>query len=244
MNEQVLNVSVEHWEGPLDLLLSLARANRVDLRAIPILPLVDQYLAFIARARALRIELAADYLVMAAWLAYLKSALLLPAPETPEADPDVLAERLRWRLARLAAMREAAAALVQRDMLGRDVFARGAPEGLRRVTKAKVATRLYDLLSAYGAIHAARDARAWSPPERPQLMTLDEALDRVGAILGTRLDWTALAAFLPDLPAGMPRAAALAASFAAALELVRLGRAEMAQGAPFAPLMLRGRPQP
>ncbi|MFQ3596332.1 MAG: segregation/condensation protein A, partial [Sphingomonadaceae bacterium] len=97
ISEDVLNVSVEHWEGPLDLLLSLARANRVDLRAIPILPLVDQYLAFIARARALRIELAADYLVMAAWLAYLKSALLLPAPVSEEeTDPDVLAERLRW----------------------------------------------------------------------------------------------------------------------------------------------------
>ncbi|MFQ3664597.1 MAG: ScpA family protein [Sphingomonadaceae bacterium] len=244
ISEDVLNVSVEHWEGPLDLLLSLARANRVDLRAIPILPLVDQYLAFIARARALRIELAADYLVMAAWLAYLKSALLLPAPVSEEeTDPDVLAERLRWRLARLAAMREAASALVTRDLLGRDVFARGAPEGLRRVTRAKVEASLYDLLSAYGALAAARDARSWVPPARPQLMTLEEALERVGAMLGERLDWTALSAFLPDLPEGVARASALAASFAAALELVRLGRAELAQPGPFAPLMLRARPQ-
>ncbi|WP_448581066.1 segregation and condensation protein A [Thermaurantiacus sp.] len=240
--DEVLHVAVEAWEGPLDLLLALARTNRVDLRAIPILPLVDQYLAFIGRARALRLELAADYLVMAAWLAYLKSALLLPEPGPGEVDAEAMAERLRWRLARLAAMRDAAAALVARDLLGRDVFARGAPEGLRRVTRAKVEASLYELLSAYGGIAAMRERRCWTPPARPVLMTLEEAIARVEAMLGERLDWTRLAEFLPGGLEGQARSGAMAAGFAAALELVRRGRVELAQAAPFAPLMLRARP--
>lgn len=239
--DEVLHVSVEAWDGPLDLLLALARANRVDLRAIPILPLVDQYLAYIGRARALRLELAADYLVMAAWLAYLKSSLLLPAPALGEVDADAMAERLRWRLARLAAMREAAGALVARDLLGRDVFSRGAPEGLRRRTRARVEASLYELLAAYGRIAAMRERRRWTPPARPALMTLEEAIARVEAMLGGRLDWTLLAAFLPAGLDGPARTGAVAAGFAAALELVRRGRAEIAQQTPFGPLLLRGR---
>jgi segregation and condensation protein A len=240
----MLHVSFEHWEGPLDLLLALARANRVDLRAIPILPLVDQYLAFIGRARALKLEIAADHLVMAAWLAYLKSALLLPEPEAPEADAEAMAERLRWRLERLAAMREAAASLVARDLLGRDVFLRGAPEGLRRVTEARVEASLYELLSAYGAIAARSASGVWSPAPRTTLMTLEEAIARVGRMLGETLDWTALAAVLPDELAGTARVAALAAGFAAALELVRTGAAEMVQAETFGPLLLRARQAP
>lgn len=239
--DEVLHVSLAQWEGPLDLLLALARANRVDLAAIPILPLVDQYLAFIARARALRIELAADYLVMAAWLAYLKSALLLPKPAPEEADAEAMAERLRWRLARLGAMREAAAKLLARDLLGRDVFARGAPEGLRRVTKARVEASLYELLAAYGAIAGRRERGSWAPPARPELMTLEEALARVERLLGERLDWTVLAEFLPEGLDGAARRGALAAGLAAALELVRQGRAELAQAGAFAPLFVRPR---
>jgi segregation and condensation protein A len=124
-------LELEHWEGPLDLLLDLARRQKVDLRRISILELVDQYIAHIARAEALKLEVAADYLVMAAWLAYLKSALLLPREEQEDPSPEELALRLHLRLQRLAAMRDAAARLMARDRLGRDVFARGAPEGLR-----------------------------------------------------------------------------------------------------------------
>lgn len=240
-DEEVLHLSFDHWEGPLDLLLALARARRVDLKAIPILPLVDQYLAFIARARALRLEIAADYLVMAAWLAYLKSALLLPAPDADAPDASDMAERLRWRLERLAAMREAAAALMARDLLGRDVALRGAPEGLRRVNLAQVDVDLYALLSAYGAIAARRATGHWTPPPRTDLVTLEEALARLERLLGETPGWTVLEAFLPEALAPPARAAALAAGFAAALELVRSGRAELAQDKAFAPLMLRAR---
>ena len=237
---EVLHIALETWEGPLDLLLTLARANRVDLRQIPILPLVDQYLAFIASARALRLELAADYLVMAAWLAYLKSALLLPEPREAESDPEALAERLRWRLERLAAMREAAAALVARDCLGRDVFSRGAPEGLRRVTTARVEASLYDLLAAYGAIPARRGA-SWAPPRRLLLLSIEEALERLTRLVGQTPDWRELAAFLPDTADPALRASVLAAGLAATLELVRQGRVELAQAGLFRPLMLRAR---
>jgi segregation and condensation protein A len=238
--QEVLHVALETWEGPLDLLLTLARANRVDLREIPILPLVDQYLAFIANARALRLELAADYLVMAAWLAYLKSALLLPEPRDPEADPDAMAERLRWRLARLAAMRDAAASLVGRDCLGRDVFARGSPEGLRRITSARVDAGLYDLLAAYGAI-SARRTTSWAPVRRTFLLSIEEALERLSRLVGETPDWTELRAFLPDSEDKSLRASALAAGFAAMLELVRAGQAELSQAGLFQPLMVRGR---
>lgn len=237
---EVLHVALQTWEGPLDLLLALARANRLDLREIPILPLVDQYLAFVADARALRLELAADYLVMAAWLAYLKSALLLPEPRDPEADPDVMAERLRWRLARLAAMRDAAASLVVRDCLGRDVFVRGAPEGLRRITAARVDAGLYDLLAAYGAI-SARRTTSWAPARRTLLMSIEEALERLSRLVGGTPDWTELLAFLPESEDNSLRASALAASFAAMLELVRAGQAELSQAGLFQPLMVRGR---
>jgi segregation and condensation protein A len=236
-----LHLQFEHWEGPLDVLLALARANRVDLRAIPILPLVDQYLAFIARARALRLELAADYLVMAAWLAYLKSALLLPPPNPEQEDGEAMAERLRWRLERLSAMREAAGALTARDLLGRDVFVRGMPEGLRRVTETRVEASLYELLSAYGAIAGRRARGTWVPPARPNLMTLEDAIARVGAMLGETLDWTRLEAFLPETGDLAQAKGTLAAGFAAALELVRLGLADLSQAGAFQPLLLRKR---
>jgi segregation and condensation protein A len=233
-----LIVSLAGFEGPLDLLLTLARAQRIDLAAIPILPLVDQYLAFIAEARALRLEVAADHLVMAAWLAYLKSVLLLPREELPDPDPEMLAEQLRWRLLRLDAMRTAAERLMARDLLGRDVFARGAPEGLRQVRTARVDCGLYDLLSAYGAIAGRPRNMPWAPPPRA-VITLEEALEQLSRQIGTALDWTELKNFLPEGLAPALKPSAIASSFVAALELARTGRAQLSQADAFGPLMLR-----
>jgi segregation and condensation protein A len=236
-----LIVSFESWEGPLDLLLTLARNQKIDLAKVPILPLVEQYLAYIQQARALRLEIAADYLVMAAWLAYLKSALLLPREEQPEPDPNDLAERLRWRLQRLEAMRDAADKLLRRDLLGRDVFLRGRPEGLRTIRNAAWDASLYDLLSAYGALNQRPRAQAWTPHDRGAIFTLEDALQRLSALIGQALDWTELAKFLPATEDQALARSTLASSFVAALELTRTGAAELTQATPFGPLMLRVR---
>lgn len=236
---ETLIVSFESWEGPLDLLLSLARHQKIDLAAIPILPLVEQYLIFIAQARELRLEVAADYLVMAAWLAYLKSALLLPREDAPDPDPDELAERLRWRLQRLEAMRNAAEKIMRRDMLGRDIFTRGAPEGLRTVRQSQIDSTLYDLLSAYGAIHTRARAVPWTPHNRGAICTLEEALQRLSILIGKALDWTDLKRFLPEGTDADLARSTLASSFVAALELTRTGQAELTQATAFGPLMLR-----
>jgi segregation and condensation protein A len=233
-----LNLSLDGWEGPLDLLLSLARAQKVDLAQISILELVEQYLAYLGEARALKLEIAADYLVMAAWLAYLKSCLLLP--KDPEADPspEEIALRLQLRLQRLDAMREAGARLLGRDRIGRDVFQRGSPEGLRLVRKSAWQASAFDLFAAYGAVKART-----SPPmhvvHARSVMTLDEAIDRVGRMLGMAIEWTAIEAFLPLTDDPQLRRSALASSFLAALELARLGRIELDQEEPFAPLRLK-----
>lgn len=238
---ETLIVSFESWEGPLDLLLSLARGQKIDLATIPILPLVDQYLAFIAEARALRLEIAADHLVMAAWLTYLKSALLLPQEEAPDPDPNELAERLRWRLQRLEAMRAAADRLMARDILGRDIFLRGMPEGLRTVRATRVDCSLYDLLSAYGALAGRARATSWTPHDRGAICSLEEALERLTSMIGRTPSWTELETFLPEGLAPPLARSTLASSFVAALELVRTGAAEISQKAPFGPLMLRAR---
>jgi segregation and condensation protein A len=233
-----LTVSLESWEGPLDLLLALARVQKVDLREISILALVEQYLTFLAEAKALKLEIAADYLVMAAWLAYLKSCLLLPRDMEVDPSPEELALRLQLRLQRLNAMRDAGARLMGRDRLGRDVFARGAPEGLRTVRKSLWHAELYDLIAAYGAVKA-RSAPVYHHVARRQVMTLDEALQRVERLIGEMIDWAEIGSFLPDgLDGGLQRSA-LASSFVAALELARLGRVEIRQAEAFAPLYLR-----
>jgi segregation and condensation protein A len=234
-----LIVSFESWEGPLDLLLTLARNQKIDLAKVPILPLVEQYLAYIQKARALKLEIAADYLVMAAWLAYLKSALLLPREDQPEPDPNDLAERLRWRLQRLEAMRDAADRLVRRDMLGRDVFLRGKPEGLRTIRNSAWDASLYDLLSTYGALNQRPRASPWTPHDRGAVCTLEEALQRLSGLIGQALDWTELSRFLPATEDAALARSTLASSFVAALELARTGAAELTQGAAFGPLMLR-----
>lgn len=238
MAGEQLTLDLEVWEGPLDVLLSLARAQKVDLRRISILRLVDQYLAFVARERA-KLEVAADYLVMAAWLAYLKSALLLPRTDTDEEpSPEELAWRLQMRLERLSSMREAGARLMARDRLGRDVFPRGAPEGLRVVRHAAWEAELYDLIAAYGQVRARTRPVLHVVQARP-VMTLEAALERVAALVGSAIDWRRIEAFLPDVADPRLRKSALASSFLAALELARQGRVELAQERAFAPLMLR-----
>ena len=234
---EVLTLDIAGWEGPLDLLLALARSQRVDLRALSILALVDQYLAYLDSARSLRLEIAADYLVMAAWLAMLKSALLLPRDPEQEPSPEELAQRLQLRLERLNAMRDAGARLMARDRLGRDVFARGAPEGLRTMRHALWTAEIYDLIAAYGRV-SARTRPVMHVVAARTVMTLETALARVEAMLGERLDWRALEAFLPGGDRAFRRSA-LASSFVAALELARQGRVELRQQSAFAPLYLR-----
>jgi segregation and condensation protein A len=233
-----LNLSLDGWEGPLDLLLNLARAQKVDLAQISILELVEQYLTYLAEARALKLEIAADYLVMAAWLAYLKSCLLLPKDEEQDPSPEEIALRLQLRLQRLDAMREAGARLLGRDRIGRDVFLRGAPEGLRLIRKAAWQVRDFDLFAAYGVVRA-RTQPAMHVVHARAVMTLDEAIERVGKMIGMALDWTFLESFLPQSQDPQFRRSALASSFLAALELARRGRLEIAQDEPFAPIKLK-----
>ena len=233
-----LTLDLDGWEGPLDLLLTLARAQKVDLAKISILALVEQYLVFIADAKKLKLEIAADYLVMAAWLAYLKSCLLLPKDPTVDPSPEELATRLQLRLQRLQAMREAGARLIAHDRIGRDVFLRGVPEGLTVVRRSAWRADLYDLISAYGIIRARGEPAVHIVARRP-VMTLDEAIQRLERLIGTKLDWTELGAFLPETQDPEYRKSALASSFVATLELARLGRIAIAQEDNFAPLYVR-----
>ncbi len=242
-DESKLYIEIEGWEGPLDLLLDLARRQKVDLLRLSILELVDQYLTYIERAERMRLELAADYLVMAAWLAYLKSALLLPKEEQEDPSPEELALRLQFRLQRLGAMREAAARLMGRDRLGRDVFTRGAPEGLRVDRRNRWQCTWFDLVRAYGDVKVRAEPVVHVVHERP-VMTLDSALMRVSSMLGVSLDWIELRDFLPPASQGewadpRLRRSALASSFVAALELARTGKAELAQEETFGPLRLK-----
>ena len=233
-----LTLNLDGWEGPLDLLLSLARAQKVDLAQISILQLVEQYLTYLSEARALKLEIAADYLVMAAWLAYLKSCLLLPKDPEQGPSPEEIALRLQMRLQRLDAMREAGARLLGRDRVGRDVFLRGAPEGLRLIRKAAWQVRDFDLFASYGAVRA-RTQPPMHVVHARSVMTLEEAIERVARLIGTALDWTFLESFLPSSLDPQYRRSALASSFLAALELARRGRLDIAQDEPFTPIMLR-----
>ena len=237
-DDETLQLHLSAWEGPLDLLLSLARAQKVDLKHISILELVEQYLAYLEGAKALKLEIAADYLVMAAWLAYLKSCLLLPKDPAQDPSPEELAARLQLRLQRLDAMREAGARLMARDRLGRDVFVRGSPEGLRQIRKSKWDASLFELAAAYGQVRA-RSAPVMHVVAHRAVLTLEEAIERVSALIGTAIEWTRLERFL--VPSHDPAFArsALASSFVAALELARQGRLELRQEEPFAPLELR-----
>ena len=240
---EALIVDVAGFEGPLDLLLALARTHKVDIAKISILALVEQYLAYIAEAQKLKIEIAADYLVMAAWLAYLKSRLILPRENLGE-EPSAhdMAQRLAFRLMRLDSMRKAMAELMTRKRLGRDVFARGMPEGVRSVRETQWTAEIYDLLKAYAeqrrctlrVTHVIKARKVWS---------VKEARDRLERLIGeSSVDWVALETFLGQfLPSGDETRTAVASSFGATLEMAREGIVELRQDAPFAPIYMRRR---
>jgi segregation and condensation protein A len=241
VREQLV-LDLDGYEGPIDLLLSLAREQKVDLAKISILALADQYLGFIAAQRPLRLEVAADYLVMAAWLAYLKSRLLLPQPREDD-DPGVeeIAAALGHRLKLLEAMQTAGRRLMARDKLGQDFFLRGAPEGLATVPVPVWRLELYELLRAYGDGRRRRTA-AILTIEPSAFYSMDDALIRFARFLGRVPDWRALVRFLPEEPRGdQLRRSALASTFAAALELARDGRIELRQDRAFGPIWLRSR---
>lgn len=240
--EPELVVDVAGFEGPLDLLLHLARNQKVDLARISIVALAEQYLAFIARVRAMRLELAADYLVMAAWLAFLKSKLLIPKQKDEEGESgEEMAAVLQFRLRRLEAMRDAAARLVNRNRLGRDVFARGMPEMVIIEKRNEYSASLYDLLSAY-AQQRQRLAISNVTIAKRGVWSLKDARAVLSRLVGQLADWTALDAFLIEYLANPEeKRTAIASSFAATLELVREGSLELRQQEVFAPIYLRGR---
>ncbi|HEY6578816.1 MAG TPA: ScpA family protein [Rhizomicrobium sp.] len=246
-SDQALVVAVDGFEGPLDLLLALARNQKVDLTKISVLDLADQYLEFIETVRRSNLELAADYLVMAAWLAYLKSRLLLPQPALEEGEPtaDEMASRLRLRLQRLHAMREAAARLMARDRLGREVFGRGMPEPVNVVRLPAHTDSLYDLLSAYAAQRARRaSAGAYRPLHAPVLL-IEEARERLERMLGRIGNWSGFSRLLPaEWSAGPRRRSGLASTLLACLELTRDGKLEMRQLRPFDEVYIRNRDAP
>ena len=241
---EALIVGVAGFEGPLDLLLALARTHKVDIARISILSLVDQYLTYIAEAQKLKIEIAADYLVMAAWLAYLKSRLLLPREKDLSGDmpAEEMAQRLAFRLMRLEAMRNAMAQLMTRKRLGHDVFARGMPEVSKVVRDTQWTAQIYDLLKAYAeqrrrtvkVVHVVKLRKVWSIKEaRTRLEKL------IGASAGT---WAQLDMFLEQyLPKGEETKTAKASSFGATLEMAREGLVELRQDEPFSPIYMRRR---
>ncbi len=241
---EALIVDVDGFEGPLDLLLTLSRTQKVDLRKISVLALAKQYLAFVEQAKVLRIELAADYLVMAAWLAFLKSRLLLPPdPEDDGPSGDELAAHLAFQLERLSAMRDVAAKLMARDQKGRDFFVRGVPEDVTRYRKVRFTATLLDLMQGYARVRTKDDFRPYVM-DRDHVLTMEEALDRLRPLIGFAGEWADLSSFLPEGWSGSPaeRRSATAATFAAALELVKAGSAELRQSDTFAPIQLRRRP--
>jgi segregation and condensation protein A len=241
---EALVVSLDGFEGPLDVLLALARTQKVDLAKISVLALADQYLAFIAAARRLRLELAADYLVMAAWLAYLKSKLLLPREAEAEDQPtgDELAARLAFRLKRLEAMRNAAATLMTRKRLGRDIFPRGMPEGVRTIRVRQYTAAIFDLLKAY-AEQRRRTAKRVHVIPRRTVWSIKDARERLEAMIGAWTgQWVQLEKYLEQYLASPDVArTAVASSFGATLEMAREGLIELSQAEPFAPIYVRKR---
>ena len=228
---EALIVDVDGFEGPLDLLLMLSRTQKVDLRKISVLQLAEQYLTFVNKAKVLRIELAADYLVMAAWLAFLKSRLLLP-PDPQDEGPsgEELAAHLAFQLERLQAMREAAAQLMARDQMGRDFFVRGLPEGVARIRRVTYSATLLDLMQAYARIRTKDEFRPYAF-DRDHVFTMEQALERMRGLIGFAGEWTDLSSYLPDGWSADParRRSATAATFAASLELVKSGAAQLRQ---------------
>ncbi|THH38782.1 segregation/condensation protein A [Aliishimia ponticola] len=242
---EALIVDVEGFEGPLDLLLTLGRTQKLDLRQISILQLARQYLVFVEKAKQLRLELAADYLVMAAWLAFLKSRLLLP-PDPKDEGPsgEELAAHLAFQLERLQAMRESAARLMARDQLGRDFFARGITTDVSRVRKVTYTATLLDLMQAYARIRTKDEFRPFVM-DRDRVFTMEQALERMRGLIGFAGDWADIVSFLPEGWESDPvkRRSATAATFAASLELVKEGKLVIRQSETFAPIQIRKKDQ-
>jgi len=243
IDAEILNVTVGGFEGPLDLLLTLARTQKVDLAKISVLELADQYLAFIAEAKRLRLELAADYLVMAAWLAYLKSRLLLPPPHDDGGPSgEELAAHLAFQLERLEAMRRVAAQLMGRDQLGRDFFGRGMRETVTVKRQTEWTATLADLLRGYSRVRTREEYRPLQV-DRSAIYSMDQALERLKTLMGVAIDWGQLTSFLPEGWGLDPvkRRSAVASTFAASLELAKRGEVELKQAETFAPIFLRPR---
>lgn len=242
--EEALIVDVDGFEGPLDLLLTLARTQKVDLMKISVLHLAEQYLVFVEQARKLRIELAADYLVMAAWLAFLKSRLLLPPdPEAEGPSAEEMAAHLAFQLERLDAMRQVAARLMGRDRLGLNRFQRGAPETVSRKRRTEWQAGLIDLMRAYARLKTRDEFRPYAF-DRRDIYSMEQALDRLRQLVGFAGDWTDLSDFLPEGwdVHGSRRRSATAATFAASLELARQGTLEIRQDDTFSPITIRRKP--
>jgi segregation and condensation protein A len=240
--QEALIIEVDGFEGPLDLLLALARTQKVDLAKISILQLADQYLLFMESALKHRLELAADYLVMAAWLAYLKSRLILPQAPGEEGSPSAedAAAQLRWRLQRLELMREAGVRLVARERLDRDVFARGAPEPVRVIRTKKQIDTMYDLLIAYSQQRIKRSGAKTYQMVRPQVYMIEEARERLSRTLGKLPEWSVLTRFLPlEWRIGDRRRSALASTFSACLEFARDGKLQLRQMTPFGDIFVK-----
>ena len=240
--EEALIVDIDGFEGPLDLLLTMARVQKVDLMQVSILQLAEQYLTFVEQARQLRIELAADYLVMAAWLAFLKSRLLLPPdPEDEGPSAEELAAHLAFQLERLDAMRKASSRLMGRDRLGQSRFVRGMPEQIARKRSVTYEVGLIDLMRAYARLKTKDEFRPYAF-DRKDVFTMEQALERVRHLIGFAGEWTSLADFLPDgWGDGERGRSATAATFAATLELAREGKLEIRQAENFAPIAIRRR---
>ena len=240
-SDEEFRVDVAGFEGPLDLLLALARQEKVDLAKIQILPLAEQYLEFVARAKALKIELAADFLVMAAWLAWLKSRLIAPQEAGDGEKGEELAEDLAFRLRRLEAMREAGQKLFRRPRLGQDVFARGMPEASPVRLSLSFRASLYDLLRAYGGVREQEIVRTMTMEKRP-VFSLVDARKIMERLIGPGAEWMPLHMLISAMPPGEDRRTVTASTFGAILEMAREGAISVRQSEPFAPLFVRGLP--
>lgn len=238
-----LILDLDGYEGPLDVLLALARDQKVDLTKLSILQLADQYLDFVEQAKRVRLEMAADYLVMAAWLAYLKSRLLLPQTEEGEEPSGAeMAAALRFQLQRLESMREAGETLFGRPQLGQHFYRRGDPEPVKIVATVTWDSSLYDLLRAYGDIQGRAGAQILHIKASNELYSVEDARNRLARVLGSIPEWRTLASFLPDgLRPGLNNRSAIASTFAASLELAKVGKAELRQDGAFGPIYVRGR---
>ncbi len=241
-----LVIDVDGFEGPLDVLLTLARTQKVDMRKISVLQLARQYLVFVEEAKRIRLELAADYLVMAAWLAFIKSRLLLPQDPTEDGPSgEELAAHLAFQLERLEAMRRSAAKLMARDQLGRDFFARGITQDVTSKKTITYKASVLDLMQAYARLRTKENFKPLHMEERDKIFTMEQALDRMKGLIGHAMDWGTLNQFLPDGWRDDPklRRSATASTFAAMLELVKLGKLDLRQGGTFAPIEVKRKEQ-